>query len=183
VKIYKFSKFEARGDIYPLCLNLIKRGFEIEAFLLILSIWNFARFRYAIKDFELLKFKNKIKKINPHFYKFKNKNFKDINFDKYKKEIKYIFKILSDIKGIEKTGATKLMHLKNPNVFVMWDGYIRKNYGFKEGNADNYFDFLKKMQELFGSSKVSTKNKTLTKLIDEHNYITITQPALNKNKK
>jgi len=38
---------------------------------------------------------------------------------------KIIYDSLSKIKVIEYTGAPKLMHLKNPDVFVMWDNYIR----------------------------------------------------------
>jgi len=183
MKIYKFNQFEKREDIYPLCLNLIKRGFEIEAFLLILAIWNIARFRFAVRGFKLSKFKETIKKLESHFKKLKNEDFRTIDFDKYTSEIKYIFTILSKIKGIEQTGASKLIHLKNPKVFVMWDGFIRRYYGFRKGNSEDYFNFLKKMQKLFGDEKISSKNRTFAKLIDEHNYITISRPALDKKKK
>ena len=57
----------------------------------------------------------------------------------------------------------------------------RNYYGFKEGNAEDYLQFLKKMQNLF--AKVNADgNRTLAKLIDEHNYITITMNALNQAK-
>ena len=38
---------------------------------------------------------------------------------------KKIFGTLSSIKGVEYTGASKIMHLKKRCVFVMWDGYIK----------------------------------------------------------
>jgi len=47
------------------------------------------------------------------------------------------------------------MHLKVPKVFVMWDMHIRKYYGFNTGDADDYFNFLKKMQSLFKEAKIT----------------------------
>jgi len=73
------------------------------------------------------------------------------------------------------------MHLKIPQVFVMWDGYIRSYYGFKNGDAEDYFNFLKKMQSKFPDVK-EMFGRTIPKLIDEHNYKTITKPALEKKK-
>jgi len=171
----RFSGRELRHDFYPLFINLMKKGFEIEAFLLMLSIWNFARFRYVVRKFKLNQFKKMISGSDSDFRKFQRLNFKTIDFNKYKKEIKRIFRNLSKFPGVEKTGATKLIHLKVPNVFVMWDGYIRKYYGFKNGDANDYFNFLKLMQEKFRDLD--------PKLIDEHNYKTITEPILRKNRK
>lgn len=181
-KLLKFSKKELRWDFYPMFLNLMNKGFKIEAFLLMLSTWNFACFRYAVRGFNLDYFVKTIKKIEPLLKKFQNKNFQNINFDNYSKEIKEIFNDLACIKGIQKTGAPKLMHLMAPEVFVMWDAYIRKYYGFKKGDADDYLAFLKLMQDHFAYVK-SFSGRTAAKLIDEHNYITITTPALIKNKK
>ncbi|MEK7212034.1 MAG: hypothetical protein AAB731_05400 [Patescibacteria group bacterium] len=70
-----FTKKETRWDLYPRFLNLIKGGFEVEAFLLILSTWNFARFRYVVRSFDLGKFIIILKKIEPLFAKFYNLNF------------------------------------------------------------------------------------------------------------
>lgn len=160
-------------------LNLMKNGFEIEAYLLMLSIWNFARFRYAVRNFNIDNFKKTTKRLDPIFKKFRTLDFKTINLIKYEKDIETLFRTLASIKGIEKTGASKLMHLKAPKVFVMWDGYIRKHYGFKNGDADDYFNFLKKMQTTYGHVK-SIEERTAAKLIDEHNYKTITEPILKK---
>ncbi len=181
-KLKIFSKKELRWDLYPMFLNLMKKGFEIEAMLLMLSTWNFARFRYAVRSFNLDRFRKVVKNLEPLFKKFKNQNFKTIDFEKYEADIKKIFKSLSAIKGIEKTGTPKLMHLKAPRVFVMWDYYIRKYYGFKKGDAEDYVLFLKLMQEKFHNGKTQS-GRTLAKLIDEHNYKTITMLALRNNKK
>lgn len=177
----RFTKKELRWDFYPMFLDLMRKGLEIEAYLLMLSTWNFACFRYAVRSFNLDKFKLAFKKLEPHFKKFKKLDFQTIDFDKYQKDIKKIFLTLSEIKGVQKTGAPKLMHLKVQQVFVMWDTYIRNYYGFKKGDADDYFDFLKLMQKDFHNVKARS-DRTIAKLIDEHNFKTITEPALRKIK-
>ena len=42
-----------RGKVYCSVLGLIDAGFVVEAHLLLLSTWNFARFRYVIPSFGL----------------------------------------------------------------------------------------------------------------------------------
>ena len=182
-KLKIFGKKELRNDLYFNFLKMIKKGFQAEAFLLMMATWNFARFRYAVRTFNLVEFEKKIKQLEPVFKKFYGKDFKTINFDDYSSEIKKIFNVLAGIKGIEKTGATKLMHLKDPKVFVMWDGYIRNYYGFKKGDYRDYIAFLKLMQEKFENIKPKS-GRTPAKLIDEHNYITITRQIIdNKQEK
>lgn len=155
------------------------KGCEIEAFVFILSTWNFARFRYVMREFDLDAFTKVVKQLDHFFQKMQHEDFKTMNFNEYAGEIKHIFKTLADIKGIEATGTPKLMHLKLPKVFVMWDRYIREAYGYNKGDADDYVAFLKDMQQRFANSKVDS-NRTLAKLIDEHNYKKFTMPELNK---
>ncbi len=177
----EFDKLEKRGTFYPMFLNMIEKGFETEAFLFILSTWNFTAFRYAMKDFDLKNFQKIVNDLKPYFSKFKNESIETINFDKYEYEVKHLFKTLSKIKGIQFTGASKLMHLTVPEVFIMWDSYIRRALGFKKGDSDDYFNFLKKMQEEFKDIK-KRNGRTLAKRIDEYNYVKFTLPALNKNR-
>ena len=181
LKLKRFSEKELRWDFYPMFLKLIDKGFEIEALLFMLATWNFASFRYALRDFNLDKFIETIDKVKIILKPLKKKSFKNINFDKYSKEIKQAFKLLSEIKGIQKTGAPKILHLLFPKVFVMWDSYIRKHYGFKKGDENDYLNFLKLMREKFPTVE-SLNGRTAAKLIDEHNYKTITMPALEKNR-
>jgi len=188
MKLKKFSKKELKNDFYPLFLNLMQKGYEIEACLLMLATWNGGHFRFVGTRFELYKFRKSFEKLEPVFKKFEKLDFRTINFDKYEyeREIKKIFTILCSFDGIKKTGASKLMHLKIPQVFVMWDKYIRndKKYGFRNGDADDYFNFLKEMQRRFSKTKIPHGYRyTLPKLIDEHNYKTITEPIIRKNKK
>jgi hypothetical protein len=123
--ISSFDELEKRGSFYDMAINLINNGFEIEAYLLILATWNFAQFRYAVKDFDIQRFKNLMKELRPCFGKMRSENFRTINFDKYRGDITKIFDELSVIKGVGPTGASKIMHLVDRKVFVMWDGYIR----------------------------------------------------------
>lgn len=168
-----------RDKIYYICLNLMKEGYETEAYLLLLSTWNFARFRFVMNTFSLDKFEKTMKSLEPLFKKIKTEKFQTILLDKYKKDILTMYGKLSGIKGIEKTGAPKIMHLKNLEVFVMWDGFIRNYYGFRKGTAEDYFLFLKDMQAKFSGSK-KLHGRTLARSVDEHNYKIITEPALRK---
>lgn len=59
-KIVRFTKREVRWDLYPMFLNLMKAGFRTEAYLLMLSTWNFANFRYAWHGFNLGSFEKKL---------------------------------------------------------------------------------------------------------------------------
>ena len=174
-----FTEKEVRWDYYPMFLKLMDKGCEIEAFMFILSTWNFARFRYVMREFDLDAFTDTVKNLNHSFQKIQHEDFKTMDFTKYADDIKHIFKALADIKGIEATGAPKLMHLKLPKVFVMWDRYIRKAYGYNEGDADDYVAFLKDMQRRFANSMTGS-DRTLAKLIDEHNYKKFTMPELEK---
>jgi len=173
----KGSSDQLRTEIYPIYLNLIKKNLEIEAYILILSTWNFAAFRYVMTTFNLGKFKKTLKKIEPIYQKLKGLDFKKVNLDNYEKEIKTIYSSLSAIGGIKITGAPKLMHLKNPKLFVMWDNYIRKYYGFNRGDTKDYFDFLKLMQKKFRNFK-TRKGRTLARTIDEINMEKITERKL-----
>lgn len=166
-----------RTEIYPICLNLMKKGLEIEAYILILATWNFASLRYVMTTFDLRKFKRVLIQIEPLYKKLKNLDFKSVKLDNYEKEIKTIYSLLSSIKGIQYTGAPKLMHLKNPELFVMWDGYIRKHYGFTKGSDADYFNFLKLMRMKFENIKLR-RGLTLARTIDLINMEEITEKVL-----
>ena len=189
----KYQHLQRKQSYYPHFCKLIDHHFEIEAFLLISATWNTGCFRVA--NFDLNLFKEKIKQLDIVFNNFKDKDFKTIKFDDYSNEIKDIFETLSCIEGVKYTGASKIMHLKNRQVFVMWDGYIRgekypkKCYRkleiFKKGewqlenyaaNWEGYLKFLKNMQDKFGNLDSPDMNITLAKAVDEYNFINITQP-------
>jgi len=112
--------------------------------------------------------------------------------------VKTIFERICDLKlaASEKAVATvtsKIMHLLNPKLFVMWDTRIIDFYNFQP-NADGYVKFLVRMKELtqqlqpyadrikekaeelrreacevYGTEICS--EKSLVKLIDENNWM------------
>lgn len=182
-KCVQFKRLEDRSDFYDLSMNLIDKGFEIEAFLLILSTWNSAIFRYVVNHFDIGGFKNTIEKeCNPIFEKLKYKDIQLVNLDEIKEDIEILYNTLSKLEGVKYTGASKILHLKIPRLFIMWDSYIKKYYKFEKGTANDYFNFLKKMQETFKDVEWKQEDKTLAKAIDEYNYVTITIPEREKKK-
>lgn len=196
----QFNELEKRGSLYDRAIRLINNNFEIEAYILILATWNFARFRYALNNFDIIEFEETLNGLNIYFEKLKNEDFRTINIDHYKAEITEIFNKLSSIKGIEFTGASKIMHLKNRSVFVMWDGYIKGEKSKKYYNEleiaingdwkykryrnkpEDYLQFLKDMQERFKDIPFQSMEKTFAKAIDEYNFINITIPIQNMEK-
>lgn len=171
--ISEFQKIEdARDQLWDRAKVLIEKGFEVEAYILILATWNFARFRYFMKNFDLREFQEVINRVNPVFKKLENTHFENIDLtDKTVViDIKFIYNQLKKI--AEQTGASKIMALKNSKLFVMWDTEIRKIYKIdNKGEADDYIQFLIKMQKYFENIKWSGKTPPFAKAIDEYNYV------------
>lgn len=93
------------------------------------------------------------------------------------------------------TAISKILHLLNPEVFVMWDNDIRKAYKKKNRRVretpEGYLEFLNEMQkeledalndyrketkkeldEIEREIRARYRNKTLAKIVDEYNWIT-----------
>jgi|SRR3989344_3075329 len=179
----EFKKSEdMRDELWDKCLNLLNYGnkmFEIEAYILLLATWGFSYFRFVMIKMKLDIFRKILKEINPYFdglqyYKFPEANFNDPNL---KNKIVYIYEKLRYYDAVKQTGATKIMALKNPDLFVMWDTEIRRYYGISDrATASDYIDFLDMMKEKF-------KNliRCTPKSIDEYNYI-VTQSKVKEQK-
>ena len=92
---------------------------------------------------------------------------------------------------VEATGTSKILHMINPEFFVMWDGPIRGGYAVGQSAEDYAKRFLPRVQgqarlavsqycEATGVSKsdvigLLTKcEHTLAKVIDEFNYVKFT---------
>ena len=90
-----------------------------------------------------------------------------------------------EVRHLGATGISKILHLLNPELFVMWDERIRKQIRKDKvfrGSAEGYLEFLKWMQkELDGATKGHSideiwreidgeyiDRKTLPKLADEY---------------
>jgi hypothetical protein len=85
--------------------------------------------------------------------------------------------------------TSKLLHMINPNLFVMWDNGIAYGYGLKLNGRSYAYDFLPKMKEEVDEAiltymrenasnrssatselQIQNSNRTLAKLIDEFNF-------------
>jgi len=92
------------------------------------------------------------------------------------------------------TTISKILHLLNPEILVMWDNAIERRYHRMNQRVDytpqGYLEFLKEMQKEIGQAleerKIETgqgldviereirsryKNKTLAKIIDQYNWM------------
>ena len=173
IKVEEFENIEGpRNELWHRAEVLLKNSYEIEAYILILSTWNFAGFRFFLKKFDLKKFESIIKKISPIFEKIKNNKFENTDFNEteIQEPIKIIYGELKEIAG--QTGASKIMALKNPALFVMWDTDIRSEYKINnKAPPEDYIKFLIKMKEEFGHIKWNNAEKPFAKAIDEYNYV------------
>lgn len=92
---------------------------------------------------------------------------------------------------VKYTGASKLLHILNPQFFMMWDDAIRYGYGCSE-NGEGYFNFLyrsqREIQEVLQTYRTehdATKEisqriyngqtKSILKLLDEYNWAKYTE--------
>ena len=97
-----------------------------------------------------------LSEIESDLEKFNGKTILDVSFDKETCElICRSFKRLANCNNNgrnEATGASKLLHIINPDLFVMWDGAIRTGYICKLGKTNEgwiwYTEYLREMQQL-----------------------------------
>ena len=91
----------------------------------------------------------------------------------------------------EATGASKMLHMINPKLFLMWDASIVRGYG-GHFNVLPYADFLRRMQRLANYAICQIKKEcdvsredaieslkceghTLAKTLDEYNFMKYTK--------
>ena len=136
--------------------------------------------RLSRKDMDWARLGHVLRSLEPHLDRFRGKSFLRVKFkDKRVSEnIKKIYEELRNIKHIGATAVCKILHLINPEIFVMWDKKIREMYNV-EDSADGYLEFLGKNQRLLkdiftkkecDELRSKFRDKTLAKLIDEFNW-------------
>lgn len=172
-RIADFENLEPmRSQLYGMGLKLIKSEYEIEAYLLILATWNFARFRYVTRTFDLNRFRGTINAIAPLFQRLNGVSIKNADLSVLGPDIKAIYSELKPL--VQQTGASKIMHFKEPNLFIMWDTDIRTYYHIPAvASADDYLSFLALMKSTFGHLQWSRNDKTFAKAIDEYNFLLV----------
>jgi hypothetical protein len=139
-----------------------------------------------------------LRDLEKEFGEFRERKFISIDFDeeKFSSAIKKIYDKLDFIPYIgSPTAISKILHLLNPEIFVMWDNDIRKLYKNKNSRvrdtSEGYLEFLKDVQKELrealeerqreigkGLDEVEQeirgryKRKTLARIVDEYNWIT-----------
>jgi hypothetical protein len=175
--IKRLSFEQTRSQLYKMGLRMIDSDFEIEAYILILATWNFAGFRYVLRKFDLDQFRETIAAVNPVFSRLATHSFESADFDLLAPDITTIYSQLRPL--VLQTGTSKIMHFKNPKLFVMWDTAIRSYYRVPNvGSAQHYLDFLRLMRDTFGHLRWAHKDRGFAKSIDEYN-LAIAHPATN----
>jgi hypothetical protein len=81
-----------------------------------------------------------------------------------------VFQEFSSKRSIGSTGASKVLHILNPDVFMMWDNNIRKAYHVlhnekKHGIKECYIEFLKQSKEIV---QAILKEETEDRLWERH---------------
>ena len=199
--IVGFDKKEGfRGFWYWLILDKLKnyngdrrslsyRMSDDEAILYIafLSQWN--RANHQITELDYHRFKKYMIDHNKEFNLWEAERLETLELEGERMVILRLFRGLQEIKGIEWVGASKILHMRLPKLFIPIDTLIAKEYKIKnnEKNASKYFEFLRIMKEKFGEEpldiyesdpekvKGGHKNKTFAKAIDEYNYCKVHQ--------
>ncbi|TSA55597.1 hypothetical protein D4R42_05335 [bacterium] len=140
--------------------------------------------------------------------KLRDKPFLSIDFydENISNAIEAIYKKLRQFPKLRgPTVISKVLHLLNPEIFVMWDANIRKVYHKKNRLVNDtdkgYLEFLKESQneikeaisdfqresgktidEVEQEIRSKFDNKTLARIVDEYNYITYTLSPNEANK-
>lgn len=190
----EFERVEARGGFYDLARGLVEKGFSLEGCILILATWNAARFSKV--HFKIDDLRNALVALRDDFSALAGYTIQTISLESNRRRIEAMFNRLAKIKGVEYTGAAKLLHLMLPELFVAWDAYIRgrsdkedrlyvglpcvtaKKYSLVryDENGRGYVDFLLDMQSRVRDLVYVTGGKTLSKNLDEWNYVRVTIP-------
>jgi hypothetical protein len=137
-----------------------------------------------------------LRNLEKEFGLLRDKKFLTINFNEQviSDSIKTIYGKLDPIPYIgSPTTTSKILHLLNPEIFVMWDNAIVEEYHRKNRRVDytarGYLEFLKETQKAVLEAFIeheketgktldkieeeleSKYKKTITKIIDEYNWV------------
>jgi len=122
----QFNLLERRGSFYDMARRLVQAGYDVEGSILFLATWNFASFRYAATDFDIDGFRDLLKsELADAFQALVHCDIQHVDLEAQGPRIERMFDRLASMKEVLYTGATKVMHLKCPELFVIWDAYIR----------------------------------------------------------
>jgi hypothetical protein len=108
------------------------------------------------------------------FAKLENESFESADLDFLAEDIATIYSRLRSL--VRQTGASKIMHFKQPRLFVMWDTEIRRQYQISAAcSPSDYIAFLRRMRDTFGHLRWVGQDRTFARAIDEYNFV-LTDP-------
>lgn len=199
---------DIRSKMYDRAMALINNNIEmmqksgkidevearIDSYIMILATWNFAYFRYGIHE-KYENFRTTLVELEKYVQQLTHENIRNIDLkdNDTRRLISKSYDLLAKDKLIRYTGAAKILHIRLPNLFIMWDQYIggwgempeemKRVCGVSEGrrkngkDGDAYVTFLERMKMDFANIRFEGKNgHTFAKAIDEFNFVTITLP-------
>jgi hypothetical protein len=205
----RFHEEEPRDVAYVVSRNIVSRDPNNVSFILagakiIIITWNAIRFQRLPKgvranlENDILEAYTKTKW---ELEKLRGERLENLNLTskEWEEIVKKIFLEFSSKKSMEFTGASKVLHVLNPFVFMMWDSNIRNAYhklhtsNHKPGSPECYLEFLKQSQEIIKAilskrseddiwnahltfvdkdfMKAFSFRESMLKMVDECNYV------------
>lgn len=201
-KIY--HEEESMGVFYDQCLNklAVDVGFsetitdeEVERIRLFVNRWG-TRCQWTVEQLT-----DAINSVQPELSALNDLSIFNIDFqaspqgekESFGGMIEYIFECIATCapNRRETTGASKVLHMLNPELFVMWDERIRAGYSSSISARSYAKEFLVRIQKVINKAireaeaqlnlhqnlaieKLCQCGHTLAKVIDEYNYVKYT---------
>ncbi|MCK4352664.1 hypothetical protein KAW65_04575 [candidate division WOR-3 bacterium] len=215
------NEVEKRGIAYAVSKYIISKepsnyNYILASIKLILITWNAVRFQRLKKRVQIKIDDNILgayKYCEKDLNKLKEEKLESIDLNVYGEKIKKVFKSFSEKKSIGYTGASKALHLINPELFMMRDDSITKAYHILSPNyrkrkikhEESYLEFMEVSQRIAKELLKKTSKEeiwkkhwdsmdkefmrafyykeTLPKMMDEYNYVKITKADIKKTRK
>lgn len=201
----KFHEKEPRDTAYVVSRDIILKGphkenFIIEGSRLIKVTWDSLRFfKRPGKIRERLgeDILSAYRKCRTDLSNLEKKSLRELDLSTFGNTVKRIFSVFSSKPSIECTGASKILHIICPQVFMMWDRHIREAFHLlhtrdhKIGSPECYLQFMHQTKEIVGNIKMSEEDlwlqhlefldkdflrafsfkENILKMLDECNYV------------
>lgn len=146
-----YLKKNPRDVAYKEAVKLAKRGEELDGILLLLTSWNsaYSRPRRIYPNQIIEEASHLLQNTSQERLVLRNKKLETINSGDLER-IESMFRTFWQEKAIGCTGASKALHILEPQLFVPWDTAIRQNYHSKHQNSSHsyekcYLAFMKQM--------------------------------------
>jgi hypothetical protein len=146
VEYLYFKALELLGDVRADLGRLETVRHVEEIIKMFLIHWGGMRRTVGREGLDWEQLTRRLREAKDAFRKLYGKSLLDIDFDdvEVRDAIMRAYEAVN-IKYIGATATSKILHLLNPEVYVMWDERIRRKYGVR-GDAQGYIDFLKQMK-------------------------------------